>query len=68
MVDSNNATNSLPTVPISLGIVGLVEKINDGELILIVFSTIVMMFQLKGQCHEVNNFLKVLKIQSVLSV
>jgi hypothetical protein len=66
VVNSNNDTNSLPTIPISLGIAGVVEKIYDGELILTVFS--IRMSQLKGQCQEVNNFLKVLKIQSVLSV
>ncbi len=47
MVNSNNATNSLPTVLKSLGIVGLVKKIYDGELILTLFSIIVRMSQLK---------------------
>jgi hypothetical protein len=36
VVNSNNSTNSLSTVPILLGIVGLVEKIDDGELVLTV--------------------------------
>jgi hypothetical protein len=38
VVNSNNAINSLPTVQISLGIVALFEKINDGEPILTNFS------------------------------
>jgi len=37
VVNSNNAINSLPTIPISLAIVALYEKIYDGEPILSVF-------------------------------
>jgi hypothetical protein len=38
VVNSNDASNSLPTVQISLGIVELFEKIYDGEPILTSFS------------------------------
>ncbi len=41
VVNSNNTIDSLPAVQILLGIVGLFEKIYDGEPILPVVSTIV---------------------------
>jgi hypothetical protein len=40
IVNSNIAINSLPTLQISLGIVALFEKIDDGQPILTVFSNI----------------------------
>ncbi len=40
VVNSNIAIDSLPTLQISLGIIALLEKIDDRELILTVISNI----------------------------
>jgi hypothetical protein len=40
LLNSNNANRSFPTVPTSMGIVALFEKIYDGEPILTVFPLI----------------------------
>ncbi len=40
MANSNNAINSLPTLQISLGIVAIFEKIDEGEPIFTIFSNI----------------------------
>jgi hypothetical protein len=48
VVNSNIAIGSLPTLPISLGIIALFEKMYDGERILTVFSNIREDVQYRG--------------------